>query len=82
MDRERATLRDLVEGVLQLELGYSTELSVTKDKDLIYDPDMEDMLSQKLTELGNKDEPFFTVLDGDDLNKDPRVNLQLEVVDR
>lgn len=82
VDRERATLRDLVQGVLQLELGYGTELSVIKDKDIIYDPDMEDLLSKKLSELVNKDEPFVTVLDEDDLGKDPRVNLQLEFVDR
>lgn len=81
IDPERATVRDLVEGVLQRELGYGTELSVIKDK-VIYDPDMEDMLPKKLSELGNKDEPFVTVLDQDDEDKDPRVTLHLEVVNR
>lgn len=82
VDPKRATLRDLVEGVLQLELGYGTELSVLTDEGVIYDPDMEDALSKKLTEWGNGVKPFVTIRDEDDLDKDPRVNLQLEIVNR
>lgn len=82
VDPDRATLQDLVEGVLQLELGYGEELSVIKGEEVVYDPDMDNMLPKKLSEIGIKNETFVTVRDEDDQDKDPRVNLQLEVLDR
>lgn len=82
VDHERATLQDLVEGVLRLELGYGEELSVIKGEEVIYDPEMDDVLPKKLADLGIKNETFITVRDEDDLGKNPRVNLQLEVLDR
>lgn len=82
VDQEHATLQNLVEDVLRHKLGYGEELSIIKDEEVIYDPDMEDMLPKKLSELGIKSETFIVVRDEDDQDQDPRVNLQLEIVDR
>lgn len=82
VDQGRATLKDLVEGVLQLELGYGEELAVTKGEVVIYDPEMDDVLPKRLVDLGIKNETVLTVRDEDDQDKNPRVNLQLEVLDR
>ncbi|KAJ5184165.1 ubiquitin-like activating enzyme [Penicillium capsulatum] len=79
---DRATLQDFVERVLQQELGYSEELSITTRQGLVYDPELEDLLPKKLSELNIKDQTFITIVDEDDQNKDPRVNLELLVVQR
>jgi ubiquitin-like 1-activating enzyme E1 B len=72
-----------VEGVLQGELGYNTgEMSIRIDEGVIYDPEMDDNLPRKLSELGIKSDTFLTVIDSDDIEKDPRVNLELRVVER
>lgn len=52
VDLTRATLKDLVDDLLRLELGYGEEISVMTDVGPIYDPDEEENLSKKLTELG------------------------------
>lgn len=78
-----ATLKDLVEGVLQGELGYNTgELSIRINEGVIYEPDMDDNLPRKLSELGIKSDTFLTVIDDDDFENDPRVNLELRIVQR
>lgn len=78
-----ATLKDLVEGVLQGELGYNTEeMSIRIDESVIYDPELDDNLPRKLSELGIKSDTFLTVIDLDDIEKDPRVNLELWVIER
>jgi ubiquitin-like 1-activating enzyme E1 B len=71
-----------VEGVLQQELGYTEEMSVLADEGVIYDPDLEDNLPKKLSELGIKNGSSLTVLDEDDIENDPRVNLEFWVVER
>lgn len=76
----RATLGDLVEKVLRSELGYREEFSIASEIGLIYDPDLEENLSKKLSDLGIKDHTFVTVADEED--QDPRVNLNLLVVGR
>jgi ubiquitin-like 1-activating enzyme E1 B len=48
----RATLKDLVEDFLQLELGYGEELVVNHGDNLLYDPDETENLARKLSELG------------------------------
>lgn len=76
-------MRDLVEGVLLDELGYTEgELSVTNDESIVYDFDFEENLPKKLSELGIKNDTILTVIDDDDVEKDPRVNLELWVVER
>lgn len=77
---ESATLNDLVEKVLRLELGYGEEFSVSNQIGTIYDPDLEDNLPKKLSELGVEKDSFITVVDEEDEN--PRVNLEILVSER
>ncbi len=48
----RATLGDLVEDFLKMELGYSEEIVVNHGNNLLYDVDETENLSKKLSELG------------------------------
>lgn len=80
VDLERATLNDLVEGVLRSQLGYGEEISVSNEIGTIYDPDLDDNLPKKLSELGIKNDGFITIVDDDDDH--PRVNLELIVKER
>ncbi|KAG0651270.1 Pmt3-activating enzyme subunit 2 [Hyphodiscus hymeniophilus] len=77
VDMSRATLNDLVEDFLRMELGYGDELSVKNEVGLLYDPEETENLSKKLSELGIKSDSFLTVTDEDEDN--PRVNLVLNV---
>ncbi|KAI9753996.1 MAG: E1 ubiquitin-activating protein uba2 [Lichina confinis] len=79
VDTSRATLKDLVEDFLRLELGYGDEFSVNNDVGVLYDPDLDDNLEKSLTTLGVRDESFLTIIDEDD--EDPRVNLVLSITD-
>ncbi|PBP25689.1 ThiF family protein [Diplocarpon rosae] len=79
VDMSRATLNDLVENFLRLELGYSEEIVVNHGADLLYDVEETDNLTKKLSELGIKTDSFLTVIDEDEEN--PRVNLVLNVQD-
>lgn len=80
VDPERATLNDLIEGVLRMQLGYGEEFSVMNEVGTLYDPELEDNLPKKLSELGVKNETFITVVDEGD--EEPRVNLELLVSER
>lgn len=82
VDLTRATLRDLVEDVLQSQLGYTEELAIMLGGQSIYDIEMEDQLSKRLSELGVKDQTFITVVDEDDQNQEPRVNLDLIAIEK
>lgn len=48
----RATLNDLVEGFLKLQLGYGEEIVVNNETGLLYDVEETENLSKKLSELG------------------------------
>jgi ubiquitin-like 1-activating enzyme E1 B len=52
VDMSRATLEDLVEGFLKLELGYGEEIVVNHGDNLLYDQDETENLARKLSELG------------------------------
>jgi ubiquitin-like 1-activating enzyme E1 B len=78
IDPERATLSDLVSGILKTKLAYSDELSILSDKGLLYDPDLEDNLEKKLEDLGVSDGSFIVVKDDGDEDT-PRVDLQLAI---
>jgi ubiquitin-like 1-activating enzyme E1 B len=53
VDLSRATLNDLVEDFLKLQLGYGEkEISVSNEVGILYDPDETDNLSKKLSDLG------------------------------
>lgn len=89
----RATLNDLVEDLLRLELGYGEEFVVNNEIGTLYDADETENLAKKLSELGTcdvvtcilhanpylgiKGDSFLTVIDEDEEN--PRVNLILSV---
>jgi len=75
IDLTRATLEDLVEDFLKEQLGYE-EFSVSGDAGLLYDPDFDDNLPKKLTELGLTSHSFLTINDEQDA---PRVNLVLSI---
>lgn len=80
VDMSRATLGDLVEGFLKLQLGYGEEFVVNNESGLLYDVEETENLDKKLSELGIKGDSFLTVIDEDDENpKGPRVNLVLNV---
>lgn len=79
IDLSRATLRDLVEGYLKTDLGYTDELAVSTDAGVIFDPDLDDNLDKPLSELGVTKDSSITVTDEEDT--DPRVNLILNVRD-
>ena len=78
----RATLRDLVEDILKTQLGYSEEVAIMLRGQSIYDVEMEDQLPRLLSELGVSDQTFITVVDEDDQDQEPRVNLDLIAVER
>ncbi|KAL4923912.1 E1 ubiquitin-activating protein ubaB [Aspergillus undulatus] len=77
IDLTRATLNDLVENVLRKQLQYREEFSVNTEQGIVFDPDLEDNLPKKLSDLGVTADSFLTVVDDDE---QPRVNLQLMVV--
>ncbi|KFY45166.1 hypothetical protein V495_03087 [Pseudogymnoascus sp. VKM F-4514 (FW-929)] len=77
VDLSRATLNDLVEDFLRVQLGYGEEFVVSNEAGLLYDVDETENLEKKLSELGIKDDSFLTVIDEDE--EDPRVNLVLSV---
>lgn len=74
-----ATLGDLVEKVLQKELGYGEDISILTNQ-LVYDVDFEDNLHTSLKQLGFEQETFITVVDEEDCEEvGPRFNLQMVV---
>lgn len=77
VDTSRATLSDLVEDVLRLQLGYGGEFSVNNEVGTLYDPELDDNLSKKFSDLGIKADSFLTVID--DADENPRVNLSLSI---
>jgi ubiquitin-like 1-activating enzyme E1 B len=80
IDPSRATLNDLVEDLLKMNLGYGEELSIRTEQGIVYDPDLEDNLSKKFSEMGIQSGGFVTVVDEEDEN--PRVNLVLEIAEQ
>jgi len=80
VDPKRATLGDLVDGVLRKKLGYGEDLSVSKGSGLVYDVDFEENLEKKLSELGIGEGETVVVVDDDE--ERGRVNLSLSVKER
>ncbi|KAL2160152.1 hypothetical protein VTH06DRAFT_1807 [Thermothelomyces fergusii] len=78
VDLSRATLNDLVEDFLKLELGYGEkDISISNDVGILYDPDETDNLGKKLSELGIRPDSFLTITDEDD--EDPFVNVVVAI---
>ena len=89
VDLNKTTLDDIVQGILRSQLGYSDEMSIMHNSSVIYDPDLEEDLEEDrknlpkpLSELGITDQSFITIVDEDDQDQDPRVNVELVIVDR
>ena len=80
VDPLRATLNDLVQGILKSDLGYGDEFSINNEVGTLYDPDLEDNLSKKFSELGVGADSFLTIIDDDEEN--PRVNLSLSISEK
>lgn len=80
VDPSRATLKDLVEGVLKAQLAYGEEFSVNSEAGTLYDPELDDNLSKSFSDLGLKTDSFLTVIDDDDEN--PRMNLSLSILEK
>lgn len=57
VDMSRATLNDLVEDFLRLELGYGDEFVVNNEVGTLYDVEETENLTKKLSDLG-KDPPI------------------------
>lgn len=77
IDPARATLGGLVEDVLKNQLGYGDEFSINNEVGTLYDPDLDDNVEKKFSELGVKADSFLTIIDDDE--EDPRVNLSLSI---
>ncbi|KAL2146090.1 hypothetical protein VTI28DRAFT_5183 [Corynascus sepedonium] len=78
VDLSRATLNDLVEDFLKLQLGYGEkDISVSNEVGILYDPDETDNLGKKLSELGIGPDSFLTITDEDDEN--PFVNVVVAI---
>ena len=75
VDIEKATMRDVVQDILQTKLGYGEEVTVMTAAGIVYDPDLEENLAKKLTDLGIDESSFLVIKDDED--DDPRVDLQL-----
>ncbi|KAI1135369.1 hypothetical protein F5Y05DRAFT_180624 [Hypoxylon sp. FL0543] len=77
-DLSRATLNDLVEDVVKVQLGYGEkEFAINSEAGLVYDPDLTDNLDKSLGELGIKQNGFITIIDEDD--DDTFVNVTINV---
>jgi ubiquitin-like 1-activating enzyme E1 B len=79
VDRQRATMRDLVDVILREKLGYGEELSIRRDSTILFDPDFEDNFSKTFAQLELQAGQVLTVADEEQDN--PRVDLSLILVD-
>ncbi|MCJ1269330.1 E1 ubiquitin-activating protein uba2 [Lobaria immixta] len=80
VDPARATLSHLVQDVLKTQLGYGEEFSVNNEVGILYDPELDDNLPKKISDLGIKGDSFLTIIDEEEEN--PRVNLSLSVLEQ
>lgn len=80
VDTSRATLNDLVEGVLRLQLGYGEEFSVNSDAGILYDPEEDANLSKTFSELGLKKDSFITIID--EADEDTKVNVVFSIAEK
>lgn len=80
VDTSRATLNDLVEDLLRLQLGYGEEFSVNSEAGILYDPEEDQNLQKTFSELGLKTDTFITVID--EADEDAKVNLVLSITEK
>lgn len=77
VDTSRATLNDLVDGLLRQQLGYGEEFSIHSESGILYDPEEDDNLPKTFDELDLKDGSFITVID--EADEDTKVNLVFSI---
>ncbi|ROT42350.1 SUMO-activating enzyme subunit uba-2 [Sodiomyces alkalinus F11] len=78
VDLSKATLNDLVDDFVRLQLGYGDkEFAVSNELGPLYDPEETENLPKKLSELGIKGDTYLTVIDEDD--EDPFVNVVINI---
>lgn len=78
VDLSKATLKDLVEDFVRLELGYGEkEFAVSNEVGPLFDPEETENLPKRLSELGIQSDSFLTVIDEDD--QDPFVNVVINI---
>jgi ubiquitin-like 1-activating enzyme E1 B len=80
VDTSRATLNDLVEDLLRLQLGYGPEFSVNSETGILYDFEEVQNLSKTFKELGLKNDSFITIID--EADEDTKVNLTLSISEK
>lgn len=73
----KATVDDFVKEIVKQNLGYDDDFSIMTAAGVVYDPDMEDNLEKRLTEVGIIGDTFISIRDEGDDN--PRVQLDLYV---
>lgn len=78
VDLSRATLNDLVDDFVKLQLGFGErDFAVNSDAGLLYDPDETDNLGKLLSELGIDQNSFVTVVDEEE--DEPFINVVLNI---
>ncbi|KAI1156546.1 hypothetical protein F4825DRAFT_459034 [Nemania diffusa] len=78
VDLSRATLNDLVEDFVKLQLGFGErDFAVNSDIGLLYDPDETDNLGKLLSELGINQNSFVTIVDEEE--EDTFINVVLNI---
>ncbi|KAI0973047.1 hypothetical protein F4678DRAFT_35890 [Xylaria arbuscula] len=78
VDLSRATLNDLVEDFIKLQLGFGErDFAINSDAGLLYDPDETDNLEKLLSELGIDQNSFVTIVDEED--DDTFINVVLNI---
>lgn len=78
VDLSKATLKDLVDDFVRLELGFGDrEFALNNETGPLYDPEETENLAKKLSDLGIKDDSFLTVIDEED--EDPFVNVVINI---
>ncbi|OGE55454.1 hypothetical protein PENARI_c004G07692 [Penicillium arizonense] len=81
-DPDLATVNDLVEGVLQMELGYGKDISITHGSEEIYagDGELDDNLEKKFSHFGIGQNSFLTVTDYSE--EDARVDIEIIILEK
>ncbi|KAJ6099405.1 hypothetical protein N7467_000940 [Penicillium canescens] len=81
-DPDVATVNDLVEGVLRMELGYGKDLSITHGSEEIYagDGELDDNLEKKFSHFGIGQNSFLTVTDYSE--EDARVDIEIIILEK
>jgi ubiquitin-like 1-activating enzyme E1 B len=89
IDPEVATVNDLVDGVLRMELGYGKDISIAISGQVIYEPcldpddNLEDNLEKKLSNWGIGQNSFLKVSDENiDDEKDTRVDIEIIIIEK